>query len=170
MNPVEALLFFLPAGIGNMMPIFSNKIPLLNRWKTPIDFGKNFRGIRILGNNKTWRGIITGTLAGGLSGLLIKELAPSVPSIGFIAGCLLGLGALSGDAVESFFKRQRNIPPGSSWFPFDQTDYIIGGLVFVLPFADVELPNAAIILLTYFGLHILISYIGFLLKLKDKPI
>jgi hypothetical protein len=37
-----ALWFFLPAGVANAAPVFANKIPVLNRWKTPMDFGKSY--------------------------------------------------------------------------------------------------------------------------------
>lgn len=53
---------------------------------------------------------------------------------------------MTGDAVKSFFKRQRDMPPGSSWFPFDQLDFVIGALVFA---SVIELP-------TIFGIIVLL--------------
>lgn len=176
-----AIAFFLPAGIANMTPVLANKIPLLNRWKTPLDFGKSFRGKRIFGANKTWRGLVYGAIVGGVTGLVLYELFPVIidtftPGLQmnllslFFIGAALGAGALAGDAVESFFKRQGGVKPGESWFPFDQIDYIIGGLFFVWPFVQMTWRFAGIILLAYFGLHLFVSYIGYLLKFKDKPI
>ena len=46
-----------------------------------------------------------------------------------IVGPLFAIGALGGDALKSFFKRQVGIRPGGTWFPFDQIDYIIGGAI-----------------------------------------
>lgn len=162
---LAALLFFLPAGIANMTPVFVNKIPVINRWKTPISK-------KYLGANKTWRGLLSGTLVAALSAILISKLntntVVTIPA--FWVGFLLGLGALVGDSVESFFKRKKGVKPGASWFPFDQTDYIIGGLLFILPFVPVPFWAIATIIIVYFGLHLLVSYIGFLLGLKDKPI
>lgn len=176
-----ALWFFLPAGMANMAPIFANKIPGLNQWNTPMDFGKSLRGKRIFGDNKTWRGLFSGALVGGLTGLLVHALRPGVieqfrvvsfiPAMdAFVIGLLLGVGALVGDAVESFFKRQLDIKPGHSWFPFDQTDYIIGGLL--LSAIVVHLPwfYYPIILVIWFGVHLIFTYIGYLLKLRDRPI
>jgi hypothetical protein len=79
---------------------------------------------------------------------------------------------LAGDAVASFLKRQRDIPAGSSWIPVDQTDYIIGGLIMIYPLIPDQL-TTTIALLTiaiYMLLHVVVSYFGYLLGLKKKPI
>ncbi len=49
------LYFMLPAYVANMMPVFARKIPILG---SPIDMGKRYRGFRLLGKKKTWRGLI----------------------------------------------------------------------------------------------------------------
>ena len=82
----------------------------------------------------------------------------------------MSAGALIGDAVESYFKRQRRIPSGQPWFPFDQTDYIIGGLLFSMPFAVLPVWLILWVFGLYFGLHLLSSYIGYRLGLKELPI
>jgi len=169
----EIFWFFLPAGVANMAPVFANKIPLLNRWNTPLDFGKTYKGKRIFGDHKTWRGVIFGTLAAGLFGLFqYRVIASSPESTGFIftATAAMGLGALIGDAVKSFFKRRRGIASGQSWFPYDQTDYIFGGIVFVYPFIQLPAWMMLMILIIYGTLHVIVSYAGYLLKLKDKAI
>lgn len=171
MDVLALVAFFLPAGLSNMAPVLANKIPGLNRWKTPLDFGREYRGKRIFGQNKTWRGLLSGTLLGGIAGTLIYsqlDLATTVPA--FVIGAALGAGALLGDSIESFFKRQANVASGDSWFPWDQSDYIIGGLLFSALFIRLELKEYAIIFVIYFGLHLVVSYLGYLLKLKDKPI
>ena len=172
---LAAFLFFLPAGIANMSPVFANRIPVLNQWKTPMDLGVSWRGKRLLGNNKTWRGLAFGTFTAALTALLIRIFTNPSASLDIhatfvFAGALMGAGALLGDAVESCVKRQLNIAPGSSWFPFDQTDYIIGGLIMIYPIYHPSLRLMAAIGLLYFGLHLISSYIGYLLGLKDKPI
>ncbi len=170
---VDALWFFLPAGIANMSPILANNIPVLRRWKTPLDFGKKYKGKRIFGDNKTWRGVVFGTFTAGLVGLLqYKVVLPSVDPTLFLfaATAAMGLGALVGDAVESFFKRRRGVKPGKSWFPFDQIDYIFGGLLFAWPFTDLSLEFVLAIVLLYFGLHLAVGYIGYVLGVKKHPI
>lgn len=175
-----ALWFFLPAGVANATPVFANRVPILNRWKTPLDFGRSWRGKRLFGTNKTWRGLVFGTLVGALTASLMYGIYPEFASqLNFTSnplaqmvslGGLLGAGALIGDAIESMIKRQLGVSPGESWFPFDQVDYIFGGIILSsLVFTLQPLQNLTI-LAVYFGLHIITSYLGFLIGLKDKPI
>ncbi len=167
-----AILFFLPAGVANATPVVANRIPLINKWVTPMDFGLSWRGKRLLGSNKTWRGVVTGTCLAGLTGLLLYPLTNTTETRWEIVGLslLMGFGALLGDAFESFLKRQRGVPAGHSWFPFDQIDYIIGGLLVILPFSEISLRTAGVIFVTYFALHLIIAYSAYKLGLKDKPI
>ncbi len=169
-HALYALLFFLPAGISNMFPVFASKLPILRDWNAPLDFGKKYKGKRIFGKNKTWRGLITGTIAGTLVAMLVYGVYADLRGELILVGTAMSAGALIGDAVESFFKRQKGIQSGKAWFPFDQTDYIIGGLVFTLPFGILPLWLVIWVFVMYFGLHLLSSYIGYLLGLKDEPI
>lgn len=168
-----AILFFLPAGLANIAPILANKIPILNKWKTPIDLGKKVRGKRMLGPNKSWRGLVTGTFAGGLGAMIIypfisNQISSSVEH--FIIGATIGFGALLGDAIESFFKRQKGIQSGNSWLLFDQLDYVIGAMVFSRLFVRLDLSEYIGVIVFYFLGHLVMTYLGYLLKLKDKPI
>lgn len=169
---IAAILFFLPAGLANMTPIFASRMPWLKHWNTPIDFGYKLNGKPLFGLNKTWRGLIFGTLIGALSAVIIGELNQNVigPAPQYVIGGLLGFGALAGDALESMLKRQLNIAPGSSWFPFDQIDYIIGGLLAVSLVATVPGWVIATIFAVYFVMHLVVSYIAFKLGYKDQPI
>lgn len=174
MNDVlMALWLFLPAGVANAAPVIANKTPLLNRWTTPMDFHQTYKGKRIFGDNKTWRGvvfaIVLAALTGSLQALLIHRELSEV-YLGCLIGGLLGFGAMYGDAAASFFKRQSGIASGESWFPVDQIDYIIGGLLAVAPLALFSWLEMLVILIVYTGLHLVVAYIAYLLKLKDKPI
>lgn len=178
-DSILAVWVFLPAGIANMTPIFSAHLPIIKHWQAPLDFGITYRNKRLLGRNKTIRGLLTGMIAAGLFALLQASLqrtyASSLniannPWVIFAFGVSLGFGALIGDAIESFFKRQRNISSGKSWFPFDQTDYIIGGIIPLLIWSELNSRQYVIIFCVYFGLHLLVSYIGYQLKLKKSPI
>ena len=139
-----------------------------------MDFGKSYRGKRIFGDNKRWRGLAVGTLLAGLTSGLEVSLQRGIGTnhliIAVLLGIIMGVGALIGDAVASFFKRQFGIKPGHSWFPFDQIDYIIGGILFSYPFVRFTGQEILAIFGIFFGLHLLISYVGYLLKFKDAPI
>ena len=169
-----AYLFFLPGGVANMAPVLANRVPWLNSWKTPLDFGQKYKGKRIFGPNKTWRGLFSGIALAGfvayVEAATIYQASPKYVVLVTLLGMLMGFGALAGDAIESFFKRQHGVPSGNSWFPFDQLDYIFGGLIVVMPFLKWDSGLVLIIIAEYFGLHLITSYIAFKLGLKSKPI
>jgi CDP-2,3-bis-(O-geranylgeranyl)-sn-glycerol synthase len=176
-----ALWFFLPAGIANMIPIPVSKISFLRRFIYPIDFYQTFRGKRIFGDHKTVRGLLFACIAAVLvswiqvglykSGFGKDFIMMDYSSVNpFIFGVLSAIGALGGDAIKSFFKRQIGVEPGKAWFPFDQVDYIIGGIICTAIYVPLTLYHYILIFVLYFGLHLLSTFIGFHLKLKDSPI
>jgi CDP-2,3-bis-(O-geranylgeranyl)-sn-glycerol synthase len=178
-----ALWFFAPAGIANSSPVFANKVPLLKNLGMPIDMGKTYRGKRIFGDHKTVRGFLVGILSGLLVASIqmflysnsswIVDISGSIDygqPIVLLMGALLGLGALTGDAIKSFFKRQTGVESGKSWFPFDQIDYIIGGLVFSVPFVNLKPSEYFAIFIVWFLIHPIATFIGWLIGLKDSPI
>ncbi|HXH26532.1 MAG TPA: CDP-archaeol synthase [Candidatus Acidoferrum sp.] len=175
---IIAVWFFLPAGAANMAPIFAAKLPGLRRWSTPLDLGFTYKGIRLFGDHKTWRGLLSGILLGIFVALLQQIMvghfnfpeAVAVTTPTLLLGGLLGFGALAGDAAKSFFKRRLGRRPGDSWLPFDQLDYIAGGIVLTIPFFRLSLEQYIWLCIVWSGLHIVVSYAGFLLRLKGKPI
>ena len=62
-QPVElqVLYFFAPAYFANMAPVFARGH--FATLAVPIDGGRRWRGRRILGDHKTWRGIVAGVVA-----------------------------------------------------------------------------------------------------------
>lgn len=182
-NVLLALWFFAPAGIANVTPIIVAKVPMLRNWNAAVDGGRTFRGVRILGSHKTWRGFVTGIILATIT-LWIQQLlvahamwaAHFTTSIDYaklptlIVGPLFGIGALGADAIESFFKRQRHIPPGRGWFPFDQSDYVIGGALATAPYVRLQLVQYVWMLVLWLLASLIASYIGFRLGFKERPI
>lgn len=220
---LQGLYVFLPAYMANMSPVFSAK--LAPRWSAPIDGGRMHRdGKRVLGDGKTWRGLVGGGLLAGLTALLLGVIAPPYdgggalagwdfglqgfagPPIGFdgvsctpdgqcstvdassaswyaifLFGFVVGLFALVGDAVESFVKRRLGKERGAPWFPFDQLDFVVFGLlgmVVASPLLPTGWVQAALtdhwgVLITIIvgtpALHLLVNRIGYWLRLKDVP-
>ena len=177
-----AIWFLLPGAIANVTPILAAKSPGLMHFDSPIDGGHKFLGKDLFGAHKTWRGLITGIIAATLVFILQQWLvrhfgwAKSLTSIvdynnlPIYLGSLLGFGALGGDCIESFFKRQRNIRSGHTWVPFDQLDYIIGAVLISLPVLVLPLIVYFWIFVLWFVLHIASTYIGWKLGLKKDPI
>lgn len=178
-----ALWFFLPAGIANMAPVIAKKIPMLHKLAVPVDGGKSFRGRRIFGDHKTVRGFVVGVLSALVIVLMqmflyahiswVKTIAGPVDysePVVILLGIALGFGALAGDAIKSFFKRQVGVPSGASWFPYDQIDYIVGGILLSLPFYTFSMTTYLAVFLVWFLIHPIATLIAWLLKLKDSPI
>jgi CDP-2,3-bis-(O-geranylgeranyl)-sn-glycerol synthase len=172
----------LPAGFANMAAVFAAR--LLPQFEFPVDFGKKLRGKRIFGAHKTFRGVVAGTLVGGTIYLVQMQILsayvnffPNSQLATFNAqfhmwwlGFVLGFGALLGDMVKSFFKRQIHIAPGKSWIPFDQVDWIIGSLLLVAPLTNVTVETALIAAVIGFFLSLIVKFIGYLLKIDTTPI
>ncbi|HEX5797938.1 MAG TPA: CDP-archaeol synthase, partial [Candidatus Saccharimonadales bacterium] len=167
------LWFFLPAGVANVVPVLIAKAPFLSNWNMPVDFGLKYRGKPILGAHKTIRGLTIGTLAGFLVFVLqvhiyesyswAREISDGLDysELSLWLGLLLGFGALFGDMLKSFFKRQLSVASGKSWFPFDQLDYIAGALLFSSIVITLEAGQYILIAVIWFLMHLLTSYLGY---------
>lgn len=170
---LQLLYFFIPAYISNMMPVFVKKINFLDK---PVDFGKKFHDKRILGTNKTWRGFFFGIICATIAfeiqrflfnhGIATNLAYVNYASLPIFLGALLGFSALFGDIIESFFKRQLNIPPGRPWVPFDQLDFLIIAIIFTLPWSGAEIGDILILLAIIFFSTIIVQYSAYKLKLK----
>src|SRR5882672_6155489 len=164
-----SLWFFAPAGFSNLAAFASGKIRFLKKYNFPVDCNIRFRGKRLLGSHKTVRGFVVAVLVGIIScalevfvyrqSFMIRELMPvdyyTIDPI--ILGTLLGFGALAGDSIKSFFKRQAGIQPGRSWFPFDQIDYILGGIVFSLLYTQLSFVQYLVLFIVWFLVHPLMT-------------
>ncbi len=130
-----------------VIPIYiANASAVIMGGGTPIDFNKKYKdGKRILGDGKTWRGLLSGTFIGMTAGFGLSIAASYLNSSEFsylqvntfegyplMIPILLALcgGALLGDIIESFFKRRIGKDRGEDWYVFDQLDFIIGALGF----------------------------------------
>lgn len=185
-NVLLALWLFLPAGIANAVPVLGARIPYLKQWKTPMDFGKKYRGKPVFGPNKTWRGLCLGVLAAILTALLqflaYKLLGPSNDLLRSVErllytgdnfllfSVLIGLGAVLGDAAASFFKRRAGIKPGQSWFPFDQADFILGAIILGALVMRFTFQSYLIIFSVWFLAHLITVYLGYKLGIRKSPI
>jgi len=185
-----ALELLLPMYLANAMPVVASKLPFLARFNEPLDEV-------LFGKNKTFRGLFAAMFGGGVGMILVYFLfglfylnSPIVNwehlnylrfvSIFYVIsvwGIWLGLGAIVGDLVKSFFKRRFKIPPGQPWFPFDQLDFILGGFFFYYLFksyastsawhwSEKELIVLFIALLITPPLHLLANVIAYKLGWK----
>lgn len=135
----EALLI-AASGLWLALPaMLPNSAAVLTGGGRPVDFGKSWKGRRILGDGKTWRGFIGGAAAGVLLGLLMLGIAsvagwsdnagygPTSQAVGVIV--LLAVGSLVGDMLGSFLKRRLDVPRGAKMPVLDQYDFLIGAFL-----------------------------------------
>src|SRR4051794_23359487 len=118
---VSVVWVFLPVLGGALAHAPVLKWDLLKPLKRPIDGGATFRGRRLFGDNKTWRGAIVVTAGVLVATLLLwqwpwwrDQLPDDLRDAGPLPyGFLLGLGVVLGELPNSFAKRQLDIPPGA---------------------------------------------------------
>ncbi|MGC8931760.1 MAG: CDP-2,3-bis-(O-geranylgeranyl)-sn-glycerol synthase [Candidatus Methanodesulfokora sp.] len=112
---ILTIWYILPAYFANMAPVVFGG-------GSPIDKGRNWiDGKRVLGDHKTFRGLISGIVVGSVIGLI--QLRP-------IQGVLLSTGAMTGDLVGSFIKRRLDIPPGGNAILLDHEGFLVFSILF----------------------------------------
>jgi len=157
----EALKFIFPAYCANAIPVIAGG-------GLPMDFGKTFfDGKPIFGSHKTFRGFLSGLVVGTAVGLL-ESLVFNYP---LFFGTVLSLGALLGDLAGAFVKRRLGVAPGSLMPVFDQVDFVVGALVFSIPFflQFLSLPLVIAVLVITPPLHLLTNFVAYKMGLKNNP-
>lgn len=178
------VLAVVAVGIWAMLPAYiPNNVAVLAGGGPPIDGGRQFRGDRLLGDGKTWRGTAVGIAAGVVVALILNAIQnPAVSTLGFplptFSGpALLALptGALLGDISASFLKRRTGRARGNPFPVVDQLDFVVVALVLtaiVDPawFGRVfTVPVIAVVILLTPALHVVTNGIAYVLGLKDEP-
>ena len=164
-----------------MSPAYlANTIAVLTGGKYPIDQGKlHSDGNRILGDGKTWSGLIGGTIGGMIVGYgLIVFIHEYIwESLDLSILFLLSFGALFGDMTASFYKRRQNLQRGDKFPLLDMYDFLFMSLLLCLIFErkwllswilDGWVPLFTILILTPF-LHRGVNIIGYKIGVKNEP-
>jgi hypothetical protein len=166
---------------------------LASRWSrrfaAPLDGGATFRGRRLFGANKTWRGLVVMVPATAGSFALVAHLAGQgrPESIGLwplsiwqyaLLGGWVGLGFMLGELPNSFIKRQLDIAPGASapgvtraagQFVGDRADSGIGMLCALSLVVPTPWQTWALVLLAGSAIHWSFSLVLFVLRVKPRP-
>ncbi len=173
--------FFLPAYFTNMIPSITASLNVFNSFGKPIDNNKQFKGKPLLGNHKTWRGLILGPIAGILILFIQKWLFNNCVSvreisllnyqeIGLCFGFLMVFGTVFGDLFFAFIKRRLDLKPGAKFMPFDQINYVLGAGFFLNLFSEIKIDFKVwtMPLVLTFVLHIAATQIGFKMGLSKN--
>jgi len=171
---LKCFYLMLPAYFANMAPVMVKKLKL---FIFPVDFNKTIGNKPILGKNKTFRGLVFGIVFAIVIAYLqfLLHDAEFFRNLSFLDyqnwllfGFLMGSGALAGDLIKSFFKRRIGLKPGAKFIPFDQTDFVIGALVFITPIFELTLEIFVASLLLSFVLHIIVNHLAFYIKIRNE--
>jgi CDP-2,3-bis-(O-geranylgeranyl)-sn-glycerol synthase len=175
-DPLAAALFlvasFVLAGVAQTLWL---RAAYSARFATPLDFGKRFRGKRLLGEHKTLRGFVVMVPAAALAFALVHPIFsgiwPLTTTRYFVLGALAGVGFMAGELPNSFLKRQLGIAPGETRglsIAFDRIDSILGMLLVVSVTVPTPWQTWAMVLAIGPFLHLLFSGALFLLGVKAR--
>lgn len=155
---------FLPVIAGGVLNMIFVKLPILRFMRKPMDGGRTYKGKRIFGDNKTWKGFFGMIVLTGLSALLIWG--------DFLFGAWLGLGYAIAELPNSFIKRRIGIKEGKSGgfiaTLFDQMDSVIGCIVFYPLFYPLTWQETLGILTVGTATHYIVNILLFYAKLKKQ--
>jgi hypothetical protein len=154
--------------------------------RRPIDGGRSWRGRRVFGHSKTWRGplLVAAGSAGvwwlqqrvlhAVSAFAALELVDydTLPGVWF--GALAGFLAELGELPNSFAKRRLGIGPGETargplavvFYLWDQLDVVIGYALVVACVVPPTPVGAATTLVLGTTIHPLLTVIGYLLRMR----
>lgn len=177
-----AIYFMLPAYLANISALAFGG-------GKPIDAKRNFwDGRRLLGDGKTWRGIVIGIIMGTIIGVIqgivsifviqayniyapldsyYYIILPLNVMQGFIFGFIMSTGALIGDLAGSFIKRRFKLARGRPAPVLDQLDFVIGALIFISLIIVVPVNLIIYVLILTLFLHLGANIIAYLLGLKE---
>jgi CDP-2,3-bis-(O-geranylgeranyl)-sn-glycerol synthase len=173
---VGALWAMLPAYIPNNAAVLAGG-------GRPIDGGRTWGETRLLGDGKTWRGTLVGTLAGTAVALLLNLVNPPVatligvtlPTFPPRAGLALAGGAMLGDIAASFLKRRTGRARGAAFPVVDQLDFVVGALGLAAVSspdwfaATFPLPALVVVVVATPVLHVVTNAIAYVLGFKHEP-
>jgi hypothetical protein len=177
---VQTLYLFAPLIVSAALAGLVLRYDWLPGWSRPLDGQARFRGQRVFGDGKTWRGALVALTGSSLTVVLQRALHENIPraiqvvdyaAIHPIAlGASLGLGAILGELPNSFAKRQLRIPRGETthgllgvvFYVWDQVDTLIGAWPLLCLWFTPRMPLVILSFALTLGLHPLISWLGYL--------
>jgi len=184
---LQLLWLAVPVIVSGLVHLMVMKLDLFPGLRAmPMDGRATFRGRRVFGDNKTWRGAVVTIVTVAVSAWVLARLDScclGLPTLVPFAedhplrwGLLLGAGYIVGELPNSFAKRQLGIAPGASglgtagrvFWVVDQLDSLAGMLLFIWPVwhppLRLLLPLIAIMLIV----HPLAAWVMVLFGLKKR--
>jgi len=153
------IIYIFPAYVANGAPVIFGG-------GTPIDLNRKFRGKPIFGKHKTIRGFVFGVASGIIIGALESLAFPQM----LLIGIALSFGALIGDMVGSFIKRQLGHKEGTDVFLMDQYSFLLFAFIFAFPLGNLPNIYGIIFIVVLTGvLHKFTNLLAHKAKIKEVP-
>ncbi|MFW6041058.1 MAG: CDP-2,3-bis-(O-geranylgeranyl)-sn-glycerol synthase [Thermoplasmatota archaeon] len=172
------ILAFIPALVANPFAVVFGG-------GKPIDGSYTYKGKRILGDGKTWRGLFGGSILGGALGFILNYLLSPWLKLyphdwsSFLVVFSLSFGALLGDIGGSFIKRRIGKKRGEKLPIIDQYDFVIGSFILTnilagdwfskIYFEGGGWVTLLIIIIGVPILHRTVNIVGYKIGLKKEP-
>ncbi len=183
----QTLYLFAPLLLAAALSAAVLRWNMLPRWAVPIDGGRLFRGRRVFGDSKTWRGVLT-AVVGCIAGVWLQRNVFAAPAQGISIvpyrelgvlgfGTAMGIAAMAGELPNSFVKRWLGIAPGATaqgalavvFYIWDQVDL----LTLTWPVLTIWMrPTIGHVLASFalaLTLHPTLSLLGFWLGARKTP-
>lgn len=155
----KALLLIL---VANSAPILIRHFSMVEKFSYPLDCGLRFvDGRRVLGDSKTWRGIIAAIIATLLCSVLIQT--------GWVTGVVVAVAAMLGDSLSSFVKRRLGIAPSAMAIGLDQIPESLLPLCCLHYFWQLAWFDIGVLVVLFLILELVVSRILFRLRIRNRP-
>lgn len=186
----QAFYTIAPVTMGGILHMVIVSQGLLPGLAIPIDGQRTWRGHRIFGDHKTWRGLLVilgATLLFTLAQAALEWLLPSLRSWNLVdlqavgparVGLIWGLGYAIPELPNSFVKRQLEISEGQATsgikgilqILMDQADSAIGCGLVAWWFLAMPASQSVTLILLCTGMHLALNFIMGLTGLRKRKI
>lgn len=178
----RALYLLSPLLVSLALSAVIHRYDYWSSLKVPIDGGRTFRGRRLFGDSKTWRGVAvavagcvvtaavqTNLLVDHARALAVVDYAHVRP---LVFGAAMGGAAMAGELPNSFVKRQLGVAPGKTaqnpalravFWVWDQVDLLTAVWPALLPWTTPTLGLVTASVVLALTVHPLAALVGFLL-------
>ena len=147
--------------LANASPVIA-KLFLGKTYARPIDGNTRFiDGRPLFGPSKTIRGLVVA--------LLLTALAAPLIGLQFKIGLLVAAAAMAGDLLSSFLKRRLGFAPSSKATGLDQIPEALFPLLACRSAFSLTAIDIAAGCVIFFVGEVLLSYLFFRLRLRDRP-
>lgn len=168
---LKALAYVFPAYVANATPVVFVRI--IGR-ATPIDRGASaWDGRRILGDGKTFEGLLSALVFGTIVGVVMYLAGNPGGLRSPLEALTLSAGAMVGDMLGSFTKRRIGVERGGSAPLLDQLGFLLMALLIASALHGAPewfSPEIFLALLALtVGLHLGTNALAYLLGFKDRP-